>query len=204
MTRLACLVSLLLLASCSRGPDTLAIDPGVEVMSIPAFTLTDHTGAQRDETIFRHPGVTVLDFTFTSCPFICPPMNANMLRLQREFGGTTGRLPVRFVSISVDPARDTPEALAQHAENIGADTSTWTFLTGDISTIERVCREGLKMTIGGDDSRTIELANGETMTNIPHSSKFVLVRSDGVPIGVYDGTSEADVTRLIARVRAAF
>jgi len=192
------------MTSCKRGPDALAVDPGVDVMAIPSFALTDHTGAPRDETIFRHPGVTVLDFTFTSCPFICPPMNASMLRLQREFGGTTGRLPVRFVSISVDPTRDTPETLAQHAENIGADTSTWTFLTGDIATIERICRDGLKMTIGGDDSRTIELAGGETMTNIPHSSKFVLVRSDGVPIGVYDGTSEDDVSRLIARIRAAF
>lgn len=200
MIRLVLLLSLTLLASCKRGPDPLAVDPGVDVLSIPGFTLTDHTGAERTEAIFRHPGLTVLDFTFTSCPFICPPMNASMLRLQRELDG----FPVRFVSITVDPQRDTPERLSEHAQQLGADTSTWTFLTGDYETIKRVCRDGLKMVVGGDDPRTIDLPDGGTMQNIPHSAKFVLVRSDGVPIAVYTGTDETDVSRLIARIKAAF
>jgi len=201
MIRLLLLFSIALtLGACKRGPDPLMVDPGVEIMSIPRFTLTDQTGAQRSEAIFKHPGLTVLDFTFTSCPFICPPMNSNMLRLQRELEG----LPVRFVSISVDPVRDTPEKLAQHAEAIGADTSRWTFLTGDFATVKRISHDGLKMLVGGGDDRVIELRGGETMANIPHSSKFVLVRGDGVPIAVFDGTNQEDVTRLANRIRMAF
>lgn len=201
MKRIALVIfSLVALVACDRGPGPLALDPNVDVLSIPSFTLTDQTGAERTRAIFRHPGVTVLDFTFTSCPFICPVMNANMLTVQRETAG----LPVRMVSISVDPERDTPEKLAQHAASIGADTERWTFLTGDFETIERVCRDGLKLPVGGDDSRAIDLGGGETMQNIPHSGKFILIRGDGVPIGVYEGTSERDVSALIARVKAAF
>ncbi len=200
MIRFTLLFSMILFTACSRGPDPLAIDPGVDVLSIPSFTLTDHTGAERDESIFRHPGVTVLDFTFTNCPFICPPMNASMLRMQRELA----ELPVRFVSISVDPERDTPERLREHAENIGADTSTWTFLTGDFTTVQRICRDGMKMAIGGNDERTIQLPGGETMNNIPHSPKFILIRSDAKPIAVYSGVDETEVSQLIARIKAAF
>lgn len=194
------LAACFVLAACYRGEGPLAPDPGTEVMVIPSFTLTDQTGAERNETIFRRPGVTVLDFTFTSCPFICPIMNTQMSRVLAETQG----LPVRAVSISVDPERDTPEKLAEHAEAIGADTDRWTFLTGDWDTVKRISQDGLKLALGGDDDRVIDLGGGETMNNIPHSGKFVLIRSDGRPIGLYDGTVREDVDALIARIKAAF
>lgn len=199
MIRFILLLPIILLTACAPGPSPLDPDPGVDIMSIPPFTLTDHTGAQRTDAIFRRPGLTVLDFTFTSCPFICPIMNTNMLRVQRELAGR----PLNIVSISVDPERDTPEALAAHAAAIGADTANWTFLTGDFHTIETICRDGLKLSIGGHDERTIDLADGSTMNNIPHSPRFILIRSDGQPIGLYTGTDEHDVSRLIARIKAA-
>lgn len=198
MKRPALLTLLVFLTACGPGP--LDPDPNTGVLTIPPFSLTDQTGTVRTEAIFRRPGVTVLDFTFTSCPFICPPMNTQMLRLQRELAG----LPVHLVSISVDPARDTPAALAAHAASLGADPAVWTFLTGDFQTVERVCRDGLKLAVGGESSQTISLPGGGTMANIPHSNRFLLIRGDGTPIGVYTGTDPADVDRLIARVRAAF
>jgi len=188
------------LSACYRGEGPLAPDPGTEVMVIPSFTLTDQTGATRSETIFRRPGVTVLDFTFTSCTLICPMMNTQMARVLAETEG----LRVNAVSISVDPERDTPERLAEHARVIGADTDRWTFLTGDWETVKRISQNGLKLAVGGEDDRVIDLGDGQTMNNIPHSGKFVLVRSDGRPIGLYDGTQPEDVDRLIARLKEAF
>ncbi len=200
MKRALMVVVVALVAGCYRGPDPLAADPNMDVMSIPSFTLTDQTGAERTEAIFKHPGVTVLDFTFTSCTLVCPPMNTQMLRLQRECED----LPVRIVSISVDPERDTPLKLAGHAAALGANTNTWTFLTGDFETVKRICTDGLKLAVGGASDQIIPLAGGGTMNNIPHSQKFVLIRHDGQPIGIYTGTDEQDVDRLIARIRSAF
>jgi cytochrome oxidase Cu insertion factor (SCO1/SenC/PrrC family) len=186
------------LAACYRGPGPMSPDPGTEVMTIPSFTLTDQTGAERTELIFRRPGVTVLAFTFTSCPLVCPLMNNQMLRLQRETEG----LPVHSVSISVDPERDTPEKLAEHAEAIGADTDRWTFLTGDYETVERISEKGLKLALGSDGAIDLDLPQEEL--NAMHSRRFVLVRSDGRPIAMYDGDDPEEVDRLIARIKAAF
>ncbi len=186
------------LAACYRGPGPMSPDPGTEVMTIPSFTLTDQTGTERTERMFRRPGVTVLAFTFTSCPLVCPMMNNQMLRLQRETRG----LPVHSVSISVDPERDTPEKLTEHAAAIGADTSRWTFLTGDYETVKRISEEGLKLALGAEGPIDLDLP--QEALNSMHSRRFVLIRSDGRPIALYDGDDPEEVDRLIARIKAAF
>ncbi|MBS4215976.1 MULTISPECIES: SCO family protein [Neobacillus] len=73
--------------------------------------------------------IWIADFIFTSCADVCPPMTANMTKLQKMVKDE-GLKNVEFVSFSVDPTVDTPEVLTRYANQFGADFSNWTFLTG--------------------------------------------------------------------------
>jgi protein SCO1/2 len=68
-------------------------------------------------------------FIFTSCPDACPLLTAQMARMQERLGEDFGDR-VYFVSVSVDPERDTPEVLARYADLFHADRAGWSFLTG--------------------------------------------------------------------------
>lgn len=178
----------------------LTPDKTVEDLRIPEFTLTN----QNDRPIGREVfvgHVTVLDFIFTNCPFVCPTLTQKMLYLQNELEGTG----VRFVSVSVDPERDTPERLREHAMRIGADLERWTFATGAWDEVRRLSEEGLGLGLGPDPNpaNVITLADGSTMENILHTSRLVLVGPDGAVLGLYSGLEQGDVDRLAQRARVA-
>lgn len=94
----------------------------------PAFDLIDQDGRTVSLASLRGSPV-VLDFIYTSCPGPCPILTARQVRVQRRLTSRQ-RARVRFVSISLDPDRDTPEALRAYAEAHGADLESWSFLTG--------------------------------------------------------------------------
>ena len=82
-------------------------------------------------------GKTVLiNFVFTTCTGICPPMTANMARVQKLLGDRVGR-DIIMISISVDPETDTPAALKAYADKFGARPG-WYFLTGSKTNIDGV------------------------------------------------------------------
>jgi protein SCO1 len=60
-----------------------------------------------------------------------------MAYVQDKLGPDFGKR-IAFVSITVDPKRDTPEVLKQYAETFGADLNGWAFLTGDPAAIKEV------------------------------------------------------------------
>lgn len=88
--------------------------------------------------------IWISDFIFTSCADVCPPMTANMAKLQKMVEDEKLE-NVEFVSFSVDPTVDTPERLKEYASNFGADFSNWSFLTGySQEFIEGYARENFK------------------------------------------------------------
>lgn len=178
----------------------LTPDKAVEGLRIPAFTLTTQIGETVDEGIFEGR-VTIVDFVFTNCTFVCPTLTQKMLYLQEQLSGTDCRL----VSISVDPERDTPERLAEHARRIGADTARWTFLTGPWEQVLAISEGGLALGLGPDPNpeNVIVLDDGSTMQNISHTTRLVLVGPDGAVLGLYAGLEQADVDRLAARAKIA-
>ncbi len=177
----------------------LTPDSNMDMLSIPAFTLT----AQDGRTITRDDllgGVTILDFFFSSCPFICPPMSRNMKHAQDKLADTG----VRFLSVSVDPERDTPERLREYAREVGADTSVWTFATGPREVVTRILRDGLLLSEPVEDERSpINLKDGGTMANILHPSHFIMLGPNAEIVSLYNGLSRDAVDELIARARAA-
>ena len=80
--------------------------------------------------------VVAINFIFTSCPTICPPMGVNFGKLQQLLGDHAAR-NINLISISVDPTTDTPQRLKAWAAKFGAQPG-WTLLTGakhDVDTL---------------------------------------------------------------------
>jgi protein SCO1/2 len=102
----------------------------------PEFALTSQDGAEVTLASLRGKVVAVA-FIYASCPDICPMLTDKMARVQDELGPDFGS-KVAFVSITVDPARDTPAVLKGYAEAFDANLAGWSFLTGDPATVLEV------------------------------------------------------------------
>ncbi|MEM0983194.1 MAG: SCO family protein [Planctomycetota bacterium] len=160
-------------------------------LGVPEFTLTDQTGSETTQTIFDGQ-YTVLDFIFTNCPFACPGMTTEMLRVQNE-------TKARLVSISVDPDHDTPEVLAEFADTRGADTDSWTFLTGPDQVVEDIL-DGLALAMAPDSDTQIPLEGGGTMTNLTHPTRLILIGPDRSVLGMFEYSAQGEIDLLIDRL----
>ncbi len=104
----------------------------------PDFSLVDQSGEAL--TLADLAGKTILlDFIFTQCTGPCPILTSAHVSVQRSLPDGL-RERVHFVSISLDPANDTPEALAAYASARGAQLANWSFLTGSVDYVEQVIR----------------------------------------------------------------
>ncbi|MGD8808414.1 MAG: SCO family protein [Gammaproteobacteria bacterium] len=83
--------------------------------------------------------VVVIDFIFTNCEGACPLMTQKLTVVRDQLIGRFDN-PVKFVSLSIDPLRDTPAALKAFADKHGADHDGWTWLTGDPRHLQEIIR----------------------------------------------------------------
>ncbi len=83
--------------------------------------------------------IVVINFIFTNCQGACP-LITQKLRMAREALGEEASQKIRFVSISIDPTRDTPEALREFAKKQQAD-GDWVFLTGVPDNVDYVVKK---------------------------------------------------------------
>ena len=98
-------------------------------LNIPDVEVLDQDGNARHFYSDLIKGKTVaINFIFTNCTTICPPLAATFARVQREMGDKVGK-DVHFISISVDPLTDTPERLKAWGAKFKAGAG-WTFVTG--------------------------------------------------------------------------
>jgi protein SCO1/2 len=82
-------------------------------------------------------GKTVaINFIFTTCTTICPPLTANFASVQRQML-KRGKKNLQLISVSVDPENDTPAKLKSYAEMFNAQPG-WTFVTGNRSQLEKI------------------------------------------------------------------
>jgi protein SCO1/2 len=121
----------------------------------PEFTLTTTEGGRLSLGDLRGKVVAVT-FIYATCTDTCPLLTDKMVGMQKRLGRDFGPR-VRFVSITVDPERDTPQILAQYARNHGVDSTGWAFLTGapnEIQDVERRYGIYAKKTDRGDVDHT--------------------------------------------------
>ena len=142
------------------------------------FRLIDAQGQAFDSARLDNK-VWVTAFFFTTCSGICPIMTKNLKSLQDMYQAYPD---VEFVSISVNPEQDTPQALSAYAQKYAADTKRWHFLTGSREDITKAAVRGFKV--------------GSVDEPIFHSASFVLVDRQGNIRGYYDGTNKDEVKKL--------
>jgi cytochrome oxidase Cu insertion factor (SCO1/SenC/PrrC family) len=108
---------------------------------VPDFALIERSGQSvtRADLLGK---VWIASIIFTRCVEECPLVSNHMARLQATFAAAPD---VRLVSITVDPAYDTPEVLTRYAQSFAAQPQRWLFLTGDKATIYRLVREGFRL-----------------------------------------------------------
>jgi protein SCO1 len=136
--------------------------------------------------------IVIADFFFTRCPTICPGMTENMKRLAtsihngKRVGDKTNKL-VHFLSISIDPERDSVERLKYWANRFQINPETWWLLTGDRKQIYDFALNEMKL----------QMFDGEGVdSNFIHSDKFVLIDSNRHVRGYYDGLDTAELAKL--------
>lgn len=147
----------------------LALAAGVAAASIGADASRWGAGYMPNVPVKTHDGrtlnfyddvikgkVVVVSFIYTTCRDICPLVTARLEQVREKLGEAVVGREVFFVSISIDPVRDTPERLKEHAEAFGAGPD-WLFLTGEKADIDLI-RHKL-----GDRSRKLTEHRNEIM-----------------------------------------
>ena len=106
-------------------------------LSIPDVVLLDQDGRKvRFYTDLIKGKVVIINFVFTSCTIVCPPLGANFARIQTALGERLGK-DVHLISITRDPEMDTPAKLRTWGAKFGARPG-WTLVTGEKAQIDVV------------------------------------------------------------------
>lgn len=96
----------------------------------PDFVLTNQDGQKVALSDFRGK-VVLMSFIYTNCPAACPLVTAKMAMMHHELKGKGLGKDQHFVSVTIDPAHDTPARLKEYAMQFkGVDFRSWSFLTG--------------------------------------------------------------------------
>ncbi len=176
---------------------------------VPFFSLTERAGRRVTRDDLRGT-VWVLDFIYTECTETCPTQSLAFAQLQREFVPDPN---FRLVSITVDPAHDTPAVLRSYAERYGA-AERWWFLTGDQRAIYCLARNGFHLAVSdlcsagtGDCGVTSSFAPGAAWAShgsqglVMHSARFVVVDRHARIRAYHLATDPDSLARLRANVR---
>lgn len=146
-------------ASHEAEMEKVSLSGQVGKMNIPDIEVLDQNGRKIHFYTDLVKGQTVvINFIFTTCTTICPPLGATFARVQKELGDKVGR-DVRFISISVDPATDTPERLKAWGAKFHAGDG-WTFVTGNKPEVDELLRVlGASSARREDHSPTVLIGN---------------------------------------------
>jgi protein SCO1 len=123
--------------SCCASETTEAAPKKATGLRFPKVTLIDQDG-QPVRLRDLEDKVLAINFVFTTCTTICPPMTANFFQLQKLMADRVNK-DFQMISISLDPVNDTPARLKAFAQKFGAQPG-WRFLTGSKSDVEQVLR----------------------------------------------------------------
>lgn len=130
--------------------------------------------------------VWIANFIFTNCETVCPPITAHMAKLQRMM--KKENVPVEFVSFSIDPENDTPEALKSFAQQFTEDFSNWTFLTGySQETIEKQAKTQFHELVQKTDAST----------QVTHGTHLFLVNKEGKIMKSYSGFANVPYKEIV-------
>lgn len=159
--------------------------------AVPDARFVDQDGRVRQFSAFKGSTV-VVTFIYTKCPLptFCPLLDRQFAAMQTSIKSDPALKGVRLVSISFDPATDTPAVLKKHAAGLHADPKVWTFLTGRRDDIDGFAgRFGVAIARAQNDER-----------DITHNLRTAIVDATGTLVKVYIG-NEWTAAQLAADVK---
>jgi protein SCO1/2 len=159
-------------------------------VQVQEFTNTNQNGEKVSLSDLKGK-VWLANFIFTNCTTVCPPMTRNMSDLQDELN-EEGVENYEIVSFSVDPSRDTPEALKKYISHYEADESNWNLLTGYTEDEIRTFAEESFQTLAVPDPKSDQFM---------HGTSFFLVNQEGTVVKSYDGNTEVPFDEIIQDVK---
>ena len=133
--------------------------------------------------------IYVVDFFFTNCLTICPVMTNNMALLQNEFLHNN---VVKLLSLSVTPEIDSVAVLRKYATDKGVIDKKWNITTGDKKHIYNLARKSYFAVVTQGDGG---------LQDFIHTTNFILIDKKNQIRGVYDGTNNEEIKRLIADIK---
>ncbi|SEM81739.1 protein SCO1/2 [Mesobacillus persicus] len=180
------ITSVLILAACGQKGIEGALNWPIE-----DFNFINQAGEQVSLDDLKGK-VWMADFIFTNCADVCPPMTANMKKLQ-EMVKEENIENVEFVSFTVDPTVDTPEVLTEYGERFYVDTENWNFLTGyPQDKIESFAMDNFKTIV----------AKPEEGDQVIHQTYFYLVDQEGKIMKQYSGLNDIPFEEIVNDMKA--
>jgi protein SCO1/2 len=156
--------------------------------TVSDFELINQNGKIVTQEDYRDR-VYIVDFFFTRCPSICPLMTSNMIKIQNEFLNNSD---IMLLSLSVTPEIDSISVLRKYANDKGAIDSKWNITTGNKKHIYELARKSY--------FAVVEQGDGG-MQDFIHTPNFILVDKKRQIRGVYNGTEDEEINRLMDDLR---
>ena len=166
---------------------------GKEIVDTLYHTIPKFAYLNQDSVLVRskeYEGkILIVDFFFTHCPSICPPMTAQMRRLNLKTNDIGEHL--EFLSFSIDPERDTPSRLRWYIDEKNIQADNWNFFTGTEKATHLLAKDFFN---GAERNAEIDGGFG-------HTPYFILVDREGYPRGLYNGTLVEEVNKMEKDIR---
>lgn len=135
--------------------------------------------------------IYVSEFFFTTCPGICPIMNANMKKVYESLKQEKDFL---ILSHTCDPETDSVPMLRRYADSLQVDTERWIFLTGRKDSLYKAARLSYAIDDPANNLKSIE-------DDFLHTQFWALVNKKGEVKKIYDGLKESEVNTMISDIR---
>ena len=135
--------------------------------------------------------ICVVEYFFATCKGMCPKLNENLEKVYKAFQGNKN---VLILSHTVDPIKDTVQALKAYSLRFDADPNQWMFLTGDKQQLYNMARYSYLIS-AEDDTAGVSIDK-----DFIHDKHYSLVDGYGRVRGFYDGLDQNDINRLITDI----
>ncbi|MBM7692541.1 protein SCO1/2 [Peribacillus deserti] len=179
------LLTTFLLASC--GPKEV---PNARNWPVGDFKAVDQENKEFTRKDLKGK-IWVANFIFTNCTTVCPPMTANMAKLQQELKKEK-LTDVQLVSFSIDPEIDSPQVMKTYGQKFNADHENWHFITGySQSFIEKFSADSFHMLV----------KKPQNEDQVIHGTEFALVNEEGKVIQMYKGNTDFPLETIIEHVK---
>jgi len=163
--------------------------PDSVYQTISNFVLTNQSGDPLSYEEDLAGRIVVASLFFTHCTNSCNKVNRAMARIH-DYPNFEPYPEVRFLSVSVDPAADSVEAMAQYGMALEADPGRWSLVSGNKSVLYELIKESLMLDV---DS---------ALAPVEIDQRIRLIDPEGRLRGQdYQGTADSEVKKLIEHIK---